>query len=71
MCDEVMFLVVVYYSGVKGGNEFWEEFYGMEIKCIIGLVDYLKGWIEFLCDLIYKGMGDYYLGEDNYYLNIV
>ena len=26
-------------------------------------------WGELLCDPLYKGMGDHYLGEDNYYLN--
>ncbi len=69
MRDEVMPLVAAHHSGVKGGNEFWEEFHGTETKRITGLADHSKGWIELLCDPIYKAMGDHYLGEDNYYLN--
>ncbi|MCZ6570942.1 MAG: phytanoyl-CoA dioxygenase family protein, partial [Deltaproteobacteria bacterium] len=38
-------------------------------KRITGLAGKSAGWVELLCDPVYKEMGDHYLGADNYYLN--
>ena len=55
--------------GAATGAEFWKQFHGSETKRITGLAEVSAAWGELLCDAIYKGMADHYLGEDNYYLN--
>jgi len=67
--DDVMPLVAEHKPGVSSGNEFWEAFHGTATKRITGLAGKSKGWVELLCDPLYKEMGDHYLGTDNYYLN--
>jgi len=67
--DEVMPLVADHPPGVSGGSEFWEQFHGTATKRITGLAGRSKGWVELLCDPLYREMGDHYLGADNYYLN--
>ena len=66
---ELMPLVAKHEAGVAGGNDFWKEFHGTATKRITGLARRSAGWVELLCDPLYKQMGDHYLGTDNYYLN--
>jgi ectoine hydroxylase-related dioxygenase (phytanoyl-CoA dioxygenase family) len=56
-------------AGASTGHEFWKDFHGNETKRITGLADMSPTWGEVLCDSLYKGMADHYLGEDNYHLN--
>lgn len=67
--DEVMPVVAAHEAGVRSGSDFWESFHGTATKRITGLADRSKGWVQLLCDPLYKAMGDHYLGESNYYLN--
>ena len=55
--------------GAATGHDFWKQFHGTETKRITGLAQVSTAWGDLLCDPIYKGMADHYLGEDNYYLN--
>lgn len=55
--------------GADSGADFWKQFHGHETKRITGLADCSEAWGELLCDPVYKGMADHYLGEHNYYLN--
>ena len=45
------------------------RFYGTQTKRMTGLAELSSAWEILLCDPLYKGMADHYLGEDNYYLN--
>lgn len=56
-------------AGAATGHAFWQQFHGEATKRITGLADLSPAWGELLCDPLYKGMGDHYLGADNYYLN--
>ena len=67
--EEVMPLVAEHAPGVRGGSEFWESFHGSATKRITGLAGKSAGWVELLCDPLYRALGDHYLGPDNYYLN--
>ena len=67
--DEVMPAVADHPAGAAAGHEFWQHFHGTQTKRITGLADLSPTWGEVLCDSLYKGMADYYLGEDNYHLN--
>ena len=66
---EVMPAVAAHGPGVAGGNAFWEAFHGTATKRITGLAGMSSGWVELLCDPLYREMGDHYLGPENYYLN--
>lgn len=67
--EEMMPLVASHQAGVSGGSAFWKDFHGAATKRITGLATRSKGWVQLLCDPLYKAMGDHYLGEENYYLN--
>jgi len=67
--EEVKPLVAKQTPGVLGGSEFWESFHGTATKRITGLAARSAGWVQLLCDPVYRAMGDHYLGPDNYYLN--
>ena len=67
--DEVMPLVAEHAPGSADGHEFWEAFHGTATKRITGLAAKSAGWVEVLCDPLYREMADHYLGADNYYLN--
>ena len=56
-------------AGAATGIDFWKNFHGTATKRITGLAEASAAWGELLCDPLYKGMADHYLGEDNYYLN--
>lgn len=62
-------LIAKHQSGAATGHDFWKKFHGSETKRITGLAEVSPAWGELLCDPIYKGMADHYLGESNYYLN--
>lgn len=66
---DVMPAVAKHHSGAESGHDFWKRFHGATTKRITGLADMSPAWGELLCDPLYKGMADHYLGEDNYYLN--
>ena len=66
---DVMPAITGHQSGAAGGHEFWQAFHGNATKRITGLAELSLAWGELLCDPVYKGMADHYLGEDNYYLN--
>ena len=55
--------------GAATGHDFWKAFHGTETKRITGLADLSSAWGDLLCDPLYKGMADHFLGEDNYWLN--
>ena len=55
--------------GAATGHDFWKNFHGLDTKRITGLAEVSPSWGDLLCDPLYKGMADHYLGEDNYYLN--
>ncbi len=61
--------IAAHTPGASSGHDFWKAFHGTETKRITGLADLSPAWGELLCDPLYKGMGDHYLGVDNYYLN--
>jgi hypothetical protein len=67
--DDVLPAVANHPAGASTGHEFWKDFHGNETKRITGLADMSPTWGEVLCDSLYKGMADHYLGEDNYHLN--
>jgi hypothetical protein len=67
--EEVLPAVSKHAPGVRGGNAFWETFHGTATKRITGLAALSAGWVELLCDPLYRAMGDHFLGADNYYLN--
>jgi len=56
-------------AGAATGHDFWKAFHGTETKRITGLANLSPAWGDLLCDPVYKGMADHYLGEDNYWLN--
>jgi len=62
-------LIAGHPPGAATGHDFWKHFHGTETKRITGLANVSQTWGELLCDPVYKGMADHYLGEDNYYLN--
>ncbi len=47
----------------------WTEFHGQQTKRITGLPTVSPAWVELLQDEAYRGMGDRYLGENEYWLN--
>ena len=61
--------IAAHQPGAATGHDFWKNFHGKATKRITGLAELSLAWGELLCDPIYKGMADQYLGEDNYYLN--
>ena len=67
--SEVMPAVTGHQPGAQSGHDFWKQFHGATTKRITGLADMSPTWGDLLCDPIYKGMADHYLGQDNYYLN--
>ena len=67
--SEVMHAVTGHQPGAQAGHDFWKQFHGATTKRITGLADMSPTWGDLLCDPIYKGMADHYLGQDNYYLN--
>jgi len=67
--DDFAPLVAQHPPGAATGHDFWKIFHGTETKRITGLAEVSSSWGELLCDPLYKGMADHYLGEDNYYLN--
>ncbi|MEM7016025.1 MAG: phytanoyl-CoA dioxygenase family protein [Pseudomonadota bacterium] len=67
--DDFMPAITQHQPGASSGRNFWKAFHGNETKRITGIADMSPAWGELLCDPLYKGMGDHYLGEDNYYLN--
>jgi len=62
-------LISGHTPGAASGHEFWREFHGKQTKRITGLASVSSSWAELLCDSLYTGMADHYLGKDNYYLN--
>ena len=62
-------LVANHPPGAATGHDFWKNFHGTETKRITGIAEVSTSWGHLLCDPLYKGMADHYLGEDNYYLN--
>lgn len=62
-------LVANHPPGAATGHDFWKNFHGTETKRITGIAEVSTSWGDLLCDPLYKGMADHYLGEDNYYLN--
>ena len=62
-------LISNHQAGAATGIDFWKNFHGTATKRITGLAEASAAWGELLCDPLYKGMADHYLGEDNYYLN--
>ena len=66
---EVAPKIASHHAGGLEGHEFWKNFHGEATKRITGLPDISPTWCEVLSDPLYKGLGDHYLGEDNYYLN--
>ena len=67
--DEVLPAVANHTAGAAAGHEFWQHFHGTQTKRITGLANMSPTWSEVLCDSLYKGMADHYLGNDNYHLN--
>lgn len=67
--DDVLPAVSDHQAGAVSGHDFWKNFHGTATKRITGVADMSLAWGELLCDPIYKGMADHYLGKDNYYLN--
>ena len=67
--DEVLPAVATHPAGAAAGHEFWQHFHGTQTKRITGLANMSPTWGEVLCDSLYKGMADHYLGNDNYHLN--
>lgn len=67
--EDVLPVVSDHHAGAASGHDFWKSFHGGATKRITGVADMCSAWGELLCDPIYKGMADHYLGEDNYYLN--
>ncbi len=67
--DEVLPTVANHPAGAAAGHEFWQHFHGTQTKRITGLANMSPTWGEVLCDSLYKGMADHYLGNDNYHLN--
>lgn len=61
--------IAAHQPGAATGHNFWKDFHGTVTKRITGLAELSTAWGDLLCDPIYKGMADHYLGEDNYYLN--
>ena len=55
--------------GAASGHDFWKQFHGNATKRITGLPGLSAAWGDLLCDPVYKGMADHYLGENDYYLN--
>ncbi len=67
--DDVVPAIANHHAGAVSGHDFWKNFHGNTTKRITGLADLSPAWGELLCDPLYKGMGDRFLGENNYYLN--
>ena len=67
--SDFMPVVSNFQPGATTGHNFWKEFHGTATKRITGLAELSLAWGDLLCDPVYKGMADHYLGEDNYYLN--
>lgn len=67
--EDFMPAVSDYQPGASTGHDFWKDFHGTATKRITGLAELSPAWGDLLCDPIYKGMADQYLGEHNYYLN--
>ena len=67
--DDFAPLITAHPAGAKTGHKFWKAFHGTATKRITGLAEVSSAWGDLLCDALYKGMADHYLGEDNYYLN--
>ena len=67
--DEVLPTVANHPAGAAAGHEFWQHFHGTQTKRITGLANMSPTWGEVLCDSLYKGMADHYLGNGNYHLN--
>ena len=66
---EVAPAIAKHPAGAATGHDFWKRFHGSTTKRITGLAELSPTWWEVLCDPLYKGMADHYLGEANYYLN--
>lgn len=67
--EDFMPAVSNFAPGAKAGHDFWKAFHGTQTKRMTGLAELSSAWGDLLCDPLYKGMADHYLGEDNYYLN--
>ena len=67
--DDVLPAVSDFQPGASTGQDFWKDFHGAATKRITGLAELSLAWGDLLCDPLYKGMADHYLGEDDYYLN--
>jgi len=67
--DEFAPKIAGHQPGAATGHDFWKLFHGTQTKRITGLAEVSPSWATLLCDSIYKGMADHYLGEHNYYLN--
>jgi len=67
--EDVMPAVSNYRPGAATGHDYWKAFHGAATKRITGLAELSLAWGDLLCDPLYKGMADHYLGADNYYLN--
>lgn len=66
---EVLPALTEHAAGAATGHDFWKNFHGSATKRMTGLADLSPTWGHILCDPLYKGMADHYLGEENYYLN--
>ena len=66
---EVAPKITEHRAGGLAGHQFWKNFHGEATKRITGLPEISPTWCDVLSDALYKGLGDHYLGEDNYYLN--
>jgi hypothetical protein len=67
--EDVLPAVSDHHVGTTSGHDFWKSFHGTATKRITGVADMSLAWGDLLCDPIYNGMADHYLGEENYYLN--
>lgn len=67
--EDFMPTIAGHQPGASAGHDFWKVFHGTATKRITGLADISLAWGELLCDPLYKGMADRYLGEHDYYLN--
>ena len=60
--DDFMPLISEHPAGASSGHDFWKAFQGESTKRITGLANVSMAWGDVLCDPLYKGMADRYLG---------
>ena len=68
--DELMPLVGTHSPGCNDdAHDFWKDFHGRETKRITGLAGRSDGWVQLLCDPLFRALGDHYLEPNGYWLN--